>query len=164
MPSSRPQGYYSMRLLRFIPIQLTLLLLLGIVLGNYIDFGVVVPLISTVVLLVALGFLFYIDFAKTTAAFALITAMLTLSIGVMAISLSNPKNLPGYYVNVIRNGSATFHLKITEALKPTAFSNRYIAIKIMDVSPTETTNTSFLIFMLLITQIYLFSAELFSAI
>ena len=127
-----------MRLLRFIPIQLTLLLLLGIVLGNYIDFGVVVPLISTVVLLVALGFLFYIDFAKTTAAFALITAMLTLSIGVMAISLSNPKNLPGYYVNVITNGSASFHLKITEALKPTAFSNRYIAkIKSVDRQHTS---------------------------
>ena len=98
-----------MRLLRFIPIQLTLFLLLGIILGNAFDFGTIFPILSTILLILVLGFLFYMDFGNRKPLFPIITALLTLSIGVLAISLSNPKNLPNHYTNTIADGSQTFH-------------------------------------------------------
>ena len=85
------------------------------------------PLLSTILLLIALGVLFYMDLLRKTSVFALLTALLTLSMGVLSISLSNPENQSNHYSKAITDGSQTFHLKVVETLKPTSFSNRYIA-------------------------------------
>ncbi|MDB4291922.1 ComEC family competence protein [Maribacter sp.] len=127
-----------MRLLRFIPIQLTLVLLLGIVLGNSFDFGLAVPLASVMFLLVVLGVLFYRGTEKRTYAFPLCTALLTLCIGILAISLAHPKNLANHYTNTVTEANQSFHLKIIEILKPTSFSNRFIAtLKSVDGQDTS---------------------------
>ncbi|QCW98722.1 ComEC family competence protein [Aggregatimonas sangjinii] len=142
-----------MRLLRFIPIQLTLFLVFGIVLGNFFGFGIVVPLVGTLVFLAILGFLSYTDIRKTTPVFAFTTALLTISIGSLAISIANPKNLASHYTHTVNEGSHVFHLKVIEILKPTSFSNRYLATlkavdgayrtgKLLISMPTDTIKSS----------------------
>jgi len=116
-----------MRLLRFIPIQLTFVLLLGIILGNFVDFGLLFPLVSTILLLLVLGYLFHKDVGRHKSIFAIVTSLLTFSIGVLAISLNNPSNLSSHYSRFVTKESQSVHLKITETLKPTTFSKRYIA-------------------------------------
>ncbi len=116
-----------MRLLRFIPIQLTLILILGIVLGHSFDFGATLPIVLSTIILVIFAFLFYLDVHRKSYGFALVGALLTLSIGVLSVSLSKPEHIPDHYSNYHSNGSHTWKLKITETLKPTAFSRRYIA-------------------------------------
>ena len=115
-----------MNLLRFIPIKLTLLLVLGIILGSNYNMGIVVPITLTLSLLFFLGILFYLDTKKTTALFGIVVTLLTVSIGLLAVSLSKPKYQPDHYSNQNFVGNHTWHVKIREVLKPTSYSNRYV--------------------------------------
>ena len=116
-----------MRLLRFIPIQLTLVLVLGIVLSKAFDFGTTLPLALSILLSALLGLLFYVDKNSKSYRFAILGIFLTLSIGILSISLSKRESIPNHYSNTEMLGSHTWHLKITETLKPTSFSQRYIS-------------------------------------
>ncbi len=134
-----------MRLLRFIPIQLTLILILGILLGNSFNFGIAVPLVSTIVLLAVSAVIFYRGTNRKTLLFAITAALLTLSVGILIISLSNPLNRSSHYSNSSVEGNQTIRLKIKEVLKPTSFSNRYIA-DIKSVNNQSTTGKVLLSF------------------
>ncbi len=116
-----------MKLLRFIPIKLTFLLVLGILIGNYLDTGITFPLALTVVFLIFFGFLFYKDKNRTSPRFGIVFALTTLSIGILAVALASPKNHPDHYSNQEFTGSIVCQLKIREVLKTTAFSDRYVA-------------------------------------
>lgn len=114
-----------MRLLRFIPIQLTLVLILGILLGHYYNFNPNIPLTLSLIFLSALGLVYYFEQKRKTLYFALIAFCLTLCIGVLSVSLS--KNNSNQYSNSVSKGAQTWHIKISETLKPNPFSQQYIA-------------------------------------
>ena len=116
-----------MRLLRFILIKLTFLLVLGILIGSYFDTGITFPLVLTVMFLIFLEFLFYKDKNKTSPRFRVVFALTTLSIGILAVALASPKNHSNHYSDQEFTGSIVCQIKIREVLTATAFSDRYVA-------------------------------------
>lgn len=118
-----------MRLLQFVPIKLSLFLSSGILLGQYIDFGLpfalVIALSSFCLALIA--YLFFGKRRRDSNLFGSMAMLTTIGIGILAISFSEPKNRPDHYRNTNFQGYHTFHLKVGEVLKPTQFSSRYLA-------------------------------------
>ncbi|SIS42048.1 competence protein ComEC [Zobellia uliginosa] len=115
-----------MKLLRFIPIKLTLVLILGIIVGNYLQLPVPYPMTTCLGLLVALGILRFNDKWNESHLFGYLAVLTTLSIGVFATSLARPENQANHYLNHDFKGNHTWHIKISRVLKPTSFSDRYI--------------------------------------
>ncbi len=115
-----------MRLLRFIPIKLTLVVILGIVAGNYLNLDVRFPLFACIILLVLLGFLRFKDKKKESLSFGYLAILTTFCIGLFAAGLAQPKNQTNHYLNTDFSGNHIWHIKISEALKPSSYSERYI--------------------------------------
>ncbi|NHF61520.1 DUF4131 domain-containing protein [Flavobacteriaceae bacterium TP-CH-4] len=116
-----------MNLLKFVPIKMTLLLVLGILLGHYFDFGVLVPLTLMVLFMLISALLFFRQKQPNSIRFGAAAGMTTICIGIFAISMAQPKNLPSHYTHQEFEGKHTWQLKIGEVLKPTSFSERAIA-------------------------------------
>jgi len=116
-----------MKLLRFVPIKLTVFLIIGILLGTYFNLGIHFSLLLTLFLIGILAVIFFKDKNRKSTTFGITTFLVTISIGMLATALSNPLNLSTHYSKVRNQGLATWQLKITEVLKPTTFSNRYFA-------------------------------------
>ncbi len=117
-----------MRLLRFIPIKLTLFLVSGILLGHYVNFGMLLPILLTLVGIAFLGFLLFKQTHRKSIEFGITALFTTLCIGVLAISLWQPKNKTNHYTHQTFQKRHTWHLKIREVLKSNAFSDRYVGI------------------------------------
>ena len=124
-----------MDLLRFIPLKLTLLLVLGIFLGSYLPLGIFLSLTLTGSFLLLLGFLFYrgnrvqslTRRGKGPAAFGIIMALTVLSLGILSVSLAHPDSLPDHYSHKNVMGDRLWKIKVREVLKPTVYSHRYVA-------------------------------------
>ncbi|MGB7395038.1 MAG: ComEC/Rec2 family competence protein [Pricia sp.] len=124
-----------MNLLRFIPIKLTLFLVLGILLGRYLQPAIAFPLTFTGACLTLLGALFYQEnrmrsFAhngKGSLRFGIVAALTTISIGVLAVSLADTKNTADHYSHKQLAEKQVWKIKINEELKSTLYSNRYLA-------------------------------------
>lgn len=122
-----------MNLLRFIPIKLTLLLVLGILLGRYLQPNIALSALFTGLSLFLLGWLFYKEkrtarlYRKNSPVFGMTVALTALSIGVLTLSITDPKNRPHHYVHHDFTGNRLWKIKIREVLKPTAYSDRYVA-------------------------------------
>lgn len=114
-----------MKLLRFVPIKLTLFLVLGILLGSLLDIGIHPSLSLVLILIVTLGVVFRTEKNRKGLVFGITTMLLTTAIGMLSIALSNQSNLSNHYSKA-ENGE-NWHLKIREVLKPTSFSKRYLA-------------------------------------
>lgn len=125
-----------MNLLRFVPIKLTLLLVLGILLGRCLQPDVFLPVTFTSLFLLLLGFLFYrgnraLTFStdrNNALIFSTLFVFTTIAIGVLAVSMTYPKNQSGHYVHKDVTGNHLWKIKIHEVLKSTAFSDRYVAL------------------------------------
>ncbi|WP_194529514.1 ComEC/Rec2 family competence protein [Zobellia roscoffensis] len=115
-----------MKLLRFIPIKLTLVLILGIVAGNHLSPNLYFPLFAALILLLFLGVLRFTDKKNESPLFGYVTILTTFCIGILAVSLSLPKNKPHHYVNQDFSGNHTWRIQVSEVLKSSSFSNRYI--------------------------------------
>lgn len=127
-----------MQLLKFVPIKLTLFLVLGILFGHFISASIVLPLTILVFLLICLGIVFIKEKSNNSILFGILALLCTFFIGFLAISLSNSKNHSSHYSKFYTSESQEIHLKITEVLKSNSFSNRYIA-KISSLSTFSTT-------------------------
>lgn len=127
----------SMRLLNFVSVKLTFCLILGILLGLYLEARI---LWVVVLLLVSLGFLALTWKTQKRTAFSLFgtaTFLTTLLLGILVIGLSLPKNQPYHYLNSPKSKSS-LRLKISEVLKPNAYSYRYYAkVKALDTTKTS---------------------------
>ncbi len=117
-----------MKLLDFIPIKLTLLLISGIVIGVILDPKPLVPLLFSVLSIICLGFLFYKSEYGESIPFGMVVVSTTLGIGLLLASVAQPKNRSLHYSHHVLNKTSTSqHLKVLEVLKPTPFTKRYVA-------------------------------------
>ncbi|MGB5436372.1 MAG: ComEC/Rec2 family competence protein [Maribacter sp.] len=116
-----------MKLLDFIPIKLTLLLVLGILIGYSFNTGIRVPLLLTLVSLLTLGILHFKQKKARGITFGIMAACTTLFLGILIVALAQPKNAIDHYSHFKSNGPDTWELKIIEVLKPTSFNQRFIA-------------------------------------
>ena len=124
-----------MNLLRFIPIKLTLFLVAGILLGRYFQFDTSLSLILTGLSLALLGIQFFREKrmrffgnqGKGSLIFGVVVAVTAISMGILAVSLSDAKNIAHHYSHKNSLGKQVWKVKIAEELKSTSYSNRYTA-------------------------------------
>ncbi len=141
-----------MKLLAFVPIKLTLLLIIGILIGYYFPFHINWSLAILLTFFIISGILFYKKEQHNSVLFGIAVTLTTISLGVF-ISINNqPNQHDSHYSHKDMNGLVLWNLKIIDVLKPTNFSNRYIAKvqyvnnssatgKILFSTPTDSTKS-----------------------
>jgi competence protein ComEC len=127
-----------MKLLAFVPIKLTLLLIIGILIGYYFPFDTLFTLTLTILLFVSLGVVYAYERHTKTLWFGIIAGLTTITLGIFLIQNAQPQQGRLHYSTLTLGQESVWHLKIEEVLKPTAFSERYI-VEIKDVNGLFTT-------------------------
>ena len=116
-----------MNLLKFIPIKLTFLMVLGILFGYLFDIGIKNPLLLILVFLSVLGFFLLKEKKAVGISFGIIAALTTVCLGVLIVAIAQPKNANDHYSKISTTQQESWKLKVTEVLKPNSFSQRYFA-------------------------------------
>lgn len=116
-----------MELLKFVPIKLTLFLVLGIVLGDLLDLHPFFSLLWVLTALVGLGALLSATNNLNSLYFGMLACVTVIGLGVFSVSLSKPKNHADHYLNQEFKEMHQWHIKIREVMKSNTFSDRYIA-------------------------------------
>jgi len=116
-----------MNLLKFIPIKLTFLLVLGILIGYFFDIGIEFPILLTLVFLSVLGLLLFKEKETIGISFGIIAAFTTIVLGILIVAMAQPKNTDAHYSNILPNQQESWKIKVTEVLKSNSFSERYFA-------------------------------------
>ncbi len=120
-----------MKLLNFTIIKLTICLIVGIILGYFIDIPLFTSILSTS-LLVLLTFIIFLvskkQFSKNIW-FGFIVFSTMISIGILTVNLHNQKNFSNHYSKYISedlNELHTITFRIREVLKPSTYSDKYV--------------------------------------
>jgi competence protein ComEC len=116
-----------MKLLAFIPIRLTLLLILGILIGYFFSFNLLYILLSTVLLFFLLAFIFFFEKNTKSVLFGTFAALTFIALGIYSYTAAQPINYSNHYNNYNNISNELWTLKIKEVLKPNQFSTRYFA-------------------------------------
>lgn len=117
-----------MKLLAFVPIKLTLLLIFGILIGHFFTIPLNLLLVLTLAFLCCLGILFrFYDHNNKSILFGAIAACTTISLGAFIGTYAQPINHSSHYRHLNIEQEATWKLTITDVLKPNQFSQNYIA-------------------------------------
>ncbi|SIQ88045.1 ComEC/Rec2 family competence protein [Maribacter ulvicola] len=116
-----------MKLLAFIPIRLTLLLILGILIGYFFQIDPQYLLLSTVSLFLLLAAIFLFEKNTKSVLFGCIAALTFISLGNYCYTAAQPINSSNHYSNFTTPHNEKWTLKIKEVLKPNQFSTRFIA-------------------------------------
>lgn len=103
------------------------MLVLGILIGYYADIGIAIPLGLTLVSLFALAIIAFTKKKAGSIYFGLITTLTTIGLGILTMALAQPKNFTDHYSHQDIAKYGAWELKVTKVLKPTSFSDRYIA-------------------------------------
>ncbi len=120
------------KFLKFIPFQLTLYLVLGVLLGSYISFDshILVVILCLLFLVFSLIYFYSNKQFKTSYLFTLFFFLLSLFVGVGSITFINEINKSTFYAK--HSGFSisepqTAIISIRKVLKPTQFHNKYEA-------------------------------------
>ncbi len=112
---------------QLVSVRLTLGLVLGIVLGFYLEISLHPFHVVLFILLISLGMNTRKRQGRAFSLFAVLTASATISLGIMVVGLTHPKNRAQSYVGQEVTSYHTFKIRISEPLKHTDFSYRYFA-------------------------------------
>ncbi|WP_299322467.1 ComEC/Rec2 family competence protein [uncultured Maribacter sp.] len=116
-----------MKLLAFIPIRLTLLLIVGILIGYFFSLNLLYTLYITVFLFLLLAGIFFFEKNTKSILFGTIAALTFVSLGIYSYTAAQPINHNSHYSNHQSTKDELWTLKIKEVLKPNQFSTRYFA-------------------------------------
>lgn len=116
-----------MKLLAFIPIRLTLLLIVGILIGHYFSFDPIHLLFITLFLFVLLATIFIFEKNTKSILFGAIVTLSFIFLGIYSYTAAQPINNRNHYSKNTKTKDALWSLKIKEILKPNQYSNRYFA-------------------------------------
>ncbi len=128
--------------LKFVPAQLTFLLVLGILFGSYYNFRPNQLVIILSVLLISFTFLYFKSNKKfqPSLIFTLLFFLISFFIGVSSITYKNQLNNQLHYANSSEfavNKTFQVGIKIEKVLKPTLYFNKYEA-KVIQVNSKKT--------------------------
>lgn len=120
------------KFLKFVPVQLTFFLILGILSGNYFDFAPIQILWIGCIFLVLFIFqyLFSNKTLKLISVFSVSALLMIFIIGIASITFKNEKNRKEHYSNnavFTLDENSTSIIKIQKELKPNKFYKRYEA-------------------------------------
>ena len=116
-----------MSLLKFIPIKLTICLALGIMIGSYFEIEIYIPLFTCIIFISLLGIIFFKQKSRTSVYFGIVALLSTLFLGILSVSLWQPKNQKDHYTHQNFQTEGLWKVKVREVLKSNSFSDRYIA-------------------------------------
>ena len=116
-----------MKLLDFIPVKLTLFLIVGILIGYYNNISLLLSAGLTGGLIVLLGISWMRKTTLDNLPFGFIFPFCTIGIGMMSVALTLPYNNSKHYTNFKLPNQKYLHLKIHEILKPNSYNERYMA-------------------------------------
>jgi competence protein ComEC len=133
-----------MKLLDFIPVKLTLFLILGILIGYYNNISLWLSASLTGVFIVILGISWTRKNILDNLPFGILSLLCTICIGLMAVALNLPENNAKYYANFKLPTEQYLHLKIHEILKSNSYNERYIA-KVIKIDGIESNGRILLI-------------------
>ncbi|MGY8916247.1 MAG: ComEC/Rec2 family competence protein, partial [Flavobacteriales bacterium] len=108
-------------------VKLSLFLIIGILLGYFLDTSPSIPFLSTIFSIILLAISFKRSGKSHSAQFGILAAFTTLCIGFLAVTLAQPKNHSDHYSQNTDFGPHLYQLQIQEVLKSNSFSNNYIA-------------------------------------
>ena len=116
-----------MKVLDYVPVKLTLFLVLGILIEFYTN----IPLFIVAGIAFVLFILLTISWLKKNVlenrSFGILTAFLVIAIGMLATALSLPDNNSSHYTNFSLEKEQYILLKVRNVLKPTNYNDRFIA-------------------------------------
>lgn len=120
------------KFLKFIPIQLTLCLVIGILFGYNIVFEPVniFIILGSIVIIFSVVYYYTDKKFEPSLLFAVVTFILSFFIGISAITFKNERNKQYFYGNQKEfsvENSQTATLAVSKILKPTAYYHRYEA-------------------------------------
>lgn len=116
-----------MKLLDFIPVKLTLFLILGILVGYYYNISLWLATGLTSGFLVLLGISWTRKNILDNLPFGFLSLLCTICLGMMTVALTLPENSAKYYANFRLLTEQYLHLKIQKILKANNHNERYIA-------------------------------------
>ncbi len=110
----------------FVSIKLTVFLIVGIVLGFYLDIAPRIPFIAICILFPVLYFTYKRQARDGVPFFELTTLLITASLGMLVVGLSLSNNLENHYSHHNFTKERLWQLKIREVLKPNPHTQRYV--------------------------------------
>lgn len=128
-----------MQLLKYIPLQLTCCLVLGILTGFYGNLNFNIVIIGLLVLVGVLGVCWFL--AKKSndflVGYTILTFLTFFSIGVASITFHNDLNRRNHYTNIVLdNNPEKAILEVTSILKPNVYYNKYEA-SVLNINDTK---------------------------
>jgi competence protein ComEC len=123
------------RFLKFVPVQLTFFLIIGILVGTWVSFQPIQLAIITLFLILVLALLFIRDNRqfKPTILFSILVFLISFFIGISTITYKNHLNKRNHYSNnsvfTTRKANSGI-IEIQKILKPTSYYNKYEALVI----------------------------------
>ena len=137
-----------MKLFNFTIIKLTLCLVIGILIGYFVQISLKSSLfiVSFSFLLLSIAFLILKNKVSKTGWFGIMVFLTTISIGILNSTLQDDRQFINHYSNFITlndsiNSTITF--RIREVLKPSNFHNKYV-IDVLDIDTKSVTGKSLL--------------------
>ena len=119
-----------MQLLKYIPLQLTWCLVLGILTGYYFDFNITTVIISLFVLLSMVNLFYFLTKSKNnySLAFTSVVLITFFGVGVMTFTFQNDLNKENHYTNLLsQQNPEKATIKITSILKSNDYYDKYEA-------------------------------------
>jgi len=130
------------KFLKFVPIQLTFFLILGILIGSFYNFQSNLLVVIVGILISLLGLQYFRTNKKfhPSTTFTILVYLISFFVGISSITYKNELNKKLHYVNsseFTTNKTLSILIKIQKVLKPTTYSNKYEAI-VLQVNNNKT--------------------------
>ncbi len=122
-----------MNLLQFVVVKLTVFLVIGILMGYFLQVQPIAVFLLTIISLAIIGFLQFVIQLKEKSVIGVCIALAAIFIGMSSISVHGAFRYTDQIDFNAKNQSHLWKLKIKEELKSTAYYRRYIAnVEVMD--------------------------------
>lgn len=115
-----------MSLLKFIPVKLTICLVLGILIGHHFELGIYIPLVATLIFIALLGFFFVKKTSRNSISFGVVALLVTIFLGILSVSFWQPQNQEDHYTHQNFQTEHLWKVKVREVLKSNSYSDRYV--------------------------------------
>ena len=137
-----------MQWFKFTIIKLTLFLVLGILLGYFLDVSLTLSFSLNLISVLCLTLLFILNrFGfKLKTLFGLLTYLTFICIGLLAVCIHNPMNHQDHYSNLFKsefNSDQTITFKVKEVLKSSNYHDKYV-IDFINIDGNKVTGKSLL--------------------
>ncbi|KJD36334.1 competence protein [Tamlana sedimentorum] len=137
-----------MKLLNFTIINLTICLILGIVMGYFINITVTISLVTSALflLLLAISYVYFKNKLNSLIWFGVLAYLTIISIGVLTVNFHNQKNHINHYTKTIsygENNIKTISFRVKEILKPGNYYNKYV-VDILKIDSTKVSGKTLL--------------------